>query len=58
MSQLAAKRRRRQHALGFAHLAKPQRPKYKRRSLQAAVQHEDWVRRRERDRVARGGSKK
>lgn len=53
MSQLAAKRRRRQHAMGFAHLAKKQRPQYKRRDVLSSQRHEEWLRKRERDRVTR-----
>lgn len=40
MSQQAAKRRRKQAANNYAHLAPKQRPNYKKRSLAASTAHE------------------
>ncbi len=52
------KRRRRQAANGFAHLAPRQRPNYKKRDITAARAHEARVVQRERERQQRKGMKK
>lgn len=57
MSQQAAKRRRKQAAMGYTHICKRQRPNYKKRTAEASAAREA-AQRVTRQRMAQGKSKK